>query len=309
MRLIVYLDFILLLNVIFNGMILILTNYMIRSHTSKVRLLLGSVLATLLVPLELFYPETMITSLYGKILYSIGIILFTFGWRGILALCKTVSIFYFISFAIGGGMLGVHFLLDDMFTYSNSSLFLTTQNIYGDDIHLLFILITFPIFWLFTKRRMDEHVQAKIKYDQLYQVILTLNGQSYQTTGYLDSGNHLIDPITRRPVVLCDAPFLKQFFSVEDWGDLLKSIENDTYTSIPSILQQRVFIVPFQGVGGETSYLYTIKPDGLKIFYEGKTMETSHVLIGVQLNTLTEDQHYHCLLHPQLIHFSKELSA
>src|SRR5690625_324073 len=290
-------------------MILLLTNYMIRSNTSKKRLLFGSIIATLLVPLQLLYPNFLVNSLWGKISYSVGIMLFTFGWRGILALCKTVGVFYFISFAIGGGMLGFHYLLEDVFTYSKSSLFLTAQNIYGDDIHLPFVVISFPLLWLFTKRRMDEHVQAKIKYDQLYQVTLTLNGQSFQTTGYLDSGNHLIDPITRRPVVLCDAPFLRNFFSDEDWDDLLQSIVNDDYALLPSVLQHRIFIVPFQGVGGETSYLYTIKPEAMTIYYEEKIIETSHVLIGIQMNTLTEDQHYHCLLHPQLIHFSKEISA
>src|SRR5690625_7431517 len=105
---------------------------MIRSHTSKVRLLLGSVLATLLVPLELFYPETMITSLYGKILYSIGIILFTFGWRGILALCKTVIIFYFFSFAIGCGMLGVLFLFEVIVAILMFSYFIITKLLYID---------------------------------------------------------------------------------------------------------------------------------------------------------------------------------
>lgn len=257
----------------------------------------------------MYVPIDMLTSVWGKILYSIGIILITFGFKGIQSLFKTVGVFYFTSFSIGGGMFGLHFLFEDMFTYENSRLLLTTHNIYGDEFHLMFIVICFPILYFFTKRRMDEHVQAKIKYDQFYDVILTLNGQSFKTTGYLDSGNHLIDTITRRPVVLCDASYLKDFFKPEEWRGLINSIEDDDYTSIPKVLEHKIFIVPFQGVGGETSYLYSIKPDEIQVFYEGRILETSHVLIGIQLQALTVNEDYHCLLHPQLIHFSNINSA
>jgi|SRR5690625_1957418 len=287
-------------------MILLLTHYLIRSVRSKKRIILGSVFATLFVPLQMY---GLITSGWVKIVYSIGIILVTFGWQGILTFCKTIGVFYFISFSIGGGMFGFHYLLSDLFAYSDQRLFLTAHNIYGDEVNLMFLFISFPIVWLFTKRRMDGHVQAKIKYDQFYEVVLMLNGQSLKTTGYLDSGNHLIDPITKRPVVICDATLLQRFFSEKDWKAFVHSMDQDDYSSLPTSFEHKVFIVPFQGVGGETSYLYCLKPDLITIYYEGKVIETSHVLVGVQLRSLTESEHYHCLLHPQLIHLSKIKSA
>lgn len=210
-ELIVYLDIILLLNIVFNTMILMLTRYFIRSNRSRKRIVYGAIIASLLVVIEMYLPLTVRFGLISKVMYSILVIMITFGWNGIPTLCKHVGVFYFTSFSIGGGMFGFHYLLKDMFTYHAGSPFLTVRNIYGEDIQLMFVVISFPLIWFFTKRRMDEHVQVKIKYDQFYKVRLTINGQSCETTGYIDSGNHLIDPITRRPVVLCDEDYLKHF--------------------------------------------------------------------------------------------------
>lgn len=290
-------------------MILYLTNYLLRANVTKSKLLLGTLFATLMVPLQVYFPTLYFHPFIGKIFFSVVIIFIVFGWKGTLTFCKSIGIFYFTTFTIGGGLLGLHYLFQDFFLYENKQLLLTTTNMHGQEIHLTFIVIGFPILWYFTKRRMDEHVNTKIKYDQLYEMSLTINGHTLSTTGYLDSGNHLIDPITKRPVVLCDVVYLQHFFSKEEWSGLVKSIETNDVTTIPQSLQHKIFIVPFQGVGGETSYLYTMKPDAISILYEDKRMETTSVLVGIQLRPLTEDQKYHCLLHPQLIHMATEKSA
>lgn len=305
----IYLDLIIVLNILFNGMILYLTSYVLRISITKKKLFLGTIFATSIVPLQLYVSSVFLHSMIGKLTYSLIIILIAFGWKGIVTFCKSVSVFYFTSFAIGGGMLGLHYLFYDLFSFQHQVLLLTTTNLHGQEIHLSFIVISFPLIWYFTKRRMDEHVTTRIKYDQLYDVRLSILGQSITTTAYLDSGNHLVDPITKRPVVLCDASYLQQFFQKEDWDELLKSIETNDVTTIPTILQPKINIVPFQGVGGETSYLYAIKPDSISITYEETVMETSSVLVGIQIHPLTEDEKYHCLLHPKLIHTSTEICA
>lgn len=305
----VYLDVIFLLNMICNGMILLLTRYLVRSNTSKKRILFSTLIASFIIFFQGHLSNSLLFSLSIKILYSMVIILVAFGYGGIISFIKKWTLFYFISFSIGGAILGVHYLLEDVLIYGNHQMMLTAENIYGEEIHLSFILVAFPIFWYFTKRRMDEHVETKIKYDQYYEVILTLNGQSIRTKGYLDSGNHLIDPITRRPVVLCDTKFLNKFFNEEDWNTFITSIAEEELSIVPPTLEQKLFIVPFQGVGGITNYLYCLKPEALTIFYQGKILETSRVLVGIQLQSLTENNAYHCLLHPQLIYFSNENTA
>lgn len=291
-------------------MILLLTGYVMRLTTSKWKIIFGATAASCLLFLQVYLFEQLLFSLLMKIMFSIIIIIITFGYRGVGSFLRTWTAFYFITFALGGGILGVHYLLEDgMLSYTNHKLMLTAKNMYGDEVHIALILIGFPLIWLFIKGRMDDHVRIKIKYDQIYDVVLTVNGQSMRTKGYLDSGNHLIDTITRRPVVLCDTSFLKTFYPKEDWIGFIDCLKRNQLEEIPLLFKQKVFIVPFQGVGGTTNYLYCLKPELLTIFYQDKVLETSQVLVGIQLDTLTDNNAYHCLLHPQLIHFSKESSA
>lgn len=302
-------DVVFLLNMFCNGMILLLTRYFIRSNSSKKRIILATFVASFFVLFQAYLSTGILSSLLIKLLYSIMIIIVAFGYDGVIPFIKKWTLFYFVSFSIGGAILGLHYLVEDVFIYGKQQMMLTAENIYGEEVHLTFILIAFPVFWYFTKRKLDEHVETKIKYDQFYEIVLTLNGQSIATTGYIDSGNHLIDPISRRPVILCDAEYLKQFFSIKDWNTLSTSIKKDQLHELPPILDQKLFIVPYQGVGGTSNYLYCLKPESLTIMYEGKTLETNQVLVGIQLNSLTETKAYHCLLHPQLIYFSYENPA
>lgn len=306
---IIYLDLILLLNLLFNLMILLLTKYLARVKTTIFRLLFGTMIATSLVPLVLYFPDSMFNTVIGKGLYSVLIIIGTFGLKGIQQTIKKLLLFYFISFSVGGGLFGLHFLIQDSLNQRTDKLLLYVNNIYGDQISLFVILLGFPLIWLFTKRRMDRHVKDKIKYDQMYDCIIALNGKSHQTIGYIDSGNHLVDSLSNRPVVICDELFLKNFFSEKDWDSLRKAIVEHDMMHLPNPIQNQISIVPYQGVGGSTDFLYAIRPDKLTIFYENEVIETKDVLIGIQLAELTADNRYHCLLHPEIIHFSPMRSA
>lgn len=290
-------------------MILLLTKYLARVQLTIYRLLLGTIIATLLVPILIYFPQSFFNSFLGKALYSIFIIICTFGYRGVQQSLKQLFLFYFISFTVGGGLFGLHYLVQDITGSQTTNFLLNVRNIYGDQVSLLLIIIGFPIVWLFTKNRMDRHVKDKIKYDQMYKCVLSFNNQLHQTIGYIDSGNHLVDPLSNRPVVVSDEPFIRKFFNEEDWMMLRNAIVNNDISTIPSVVKSRISIVPFQGVGGSNDFLYTIRPDKLTIFYEENIIETNNVLIGIQLGNLTADQHYHCLLHPQIIHLHAIKSA
>lgn len=286
-----------------------LTKYLARSHTNLYRLVVGSLFATLLVPIIVYFPQSFFHTVLGKVLYSIIIIICTFGFRGVQQLLKKLFLFYFVSFSVGGGLFGLHYLVQDTFGNQTTNFLLYVKNIYGDQVSLLLIILGFPIVWLFTKIRMDMHVREKIKYDQMYECFLSFNNQNHQTIGYIDSGNHLVDPLSNRPVIICDEYFLKQFFNEPDWVMLREAIVNNEMSKIPSTIKKQISIVPFQGVGGSNDFLYTIRPDKLTIFYEENIIETNNVLIGIQLGVLTTEQSYQCLLHPQIIHMSSMRSA
>lgn len=304
----IYLDAIFLLNLLFNYLILLLVQSLLRQGTSKWRLLFGAFVATLLVPITIYFPNSILTSVVGKVIYSIVIIFSSFKFVSLTQFIKLLLSFYFVSFGIGGGLIAIHFMMNHSFSLTAEGL-LTYRTGFGDIVSWLFVLIGFPFVLLFTKFRMDRQLIDDIRYDETYSVLIEMKGQTFTTNGFIDSGNQLVDPITRSPVIICDAHFLQQFFTEIEWEQLKIAYEQFEVDKLPNKWKNRIFIVPFKGVGGSDNILFTIRADSLIITFENKQLKADNVLIGIQFSHLTADRHYQCLLHPKVVQRAKVLTV
>ncbi|GGJ86637.1 sporulation sigma-E factor-processing peptidase [Lentibacillus kapialis] len=304
----IYLDAVWLLNLCLDMMLLMLTQALAKDSTKRLRILFGAFVASLLVPLSIYYPDSFFTSVMGKLLYSIIIIICSFRIYSVYQMFKLLLLFYFTTFSIGGGLIAVHFLFQDPVGLSPNGV-LTFNSGYGDPISWLFVVIGFPVIWYFTKSRMDKHAAEKIRYDQVCPATIQIRQISQSTTAYIDSGNQLTDPLTKKPVIIGDEYLLKQWFSDEEWRLLEKVHETLDFEKIPEKWQNRIQIVPFQGVEGIRTFMLAIKPDKVTIVYDEQEIVTRKVLIGIQFAGLTKDQSYHCLLHPQIIKMATPASA
>lgn len=289
-------------------MLLLITDKLAHLHTNRYRLAFGAFIASLIVPLTIYYPDTFFTTIFGKILFSILIIGSSFGFKNIYQAMKLLFLFYLMSFSIGGGLMAFHFLIQQPFSISDAGI-ITYQSGFGDPVSWLFVLIGFPIVWLFTKQRMDKHVQDKVRYDAKVPVTIKIKSVSHSTNGFIDSGNQLIDPFTKKPVVICDEEFLIQWFDKKEWEQLRIASEEMDMDSLPEAWTEHLRIIPYQGVEGGHGFIFTIVPDELIILYENKEIQTSNVLIGIQFGSLTRDKSYHCLLQPELIQSAVTYSA
>jgi len=289
-------------------MLLMLTQILSKDNTGRLRLAFGAFIASIIVPISLYYPDTFLTTVIGKLLFSMVIILSAFRFTTIYQSIKQLLLFYFITFTVGGGLIGIHFLLKKPIILSSNGL-LEVNNQLGDPVSWLFIMIGFPLVWLFMKRQMDKHAIEKIRYEQLCPVVIQLNGQSFSTTGYIDSGNQLVDPISKQPVIICDEEYIKQWFSIEEWDAIKQSYLDLNFDRLPKRWENKIKIIPYQGVEGKSNFLIAIRPDQLIIYYDQQKIMTTKVLIGIQFARLTKDRSYHCLIQPQIIKLATVESA
>ncbi|MBM7571742.1 sigma-E processing peptidase SpoIIGA [Aquibacillus albus] len=304
----IYLDAVWLLNFLLDWMILLLTQMITRDNTRRFRIVIGAFVASIIVPITLFLPDSLLTTPFGKVIYSLFIILCAFGYRNIHQYFKRLLSFYFVSFSLGGGLIALHFLMGQQVMVSNSSM-LTFQTGYGDQISWLFVGVGFPIIWLFTKSRMDKHALESFKQDQLFYVTIQLKGKSYTTTAYVDSGNQLVDPFTQKPVIICDQTFMSNWLSKEELAQLESAQVNLNFDNVPENWEHMIHIVPYQAVDGKPTFMIVLKPEKLHLSYEDKQISTNKLLIGLQFAELTSDGSYHCLLHPQLFKHTVATSA
>lgn len=303
----IFLDAIWLLNFFFDLLLLLITRIFIKRKTPFNRLLFGAFVASIIVPINVFYPTSFFATFLGKLVYSFLIVLCAFPIKSFFSLMHYLLSFYFISFVIGGALLGVHFLLNHPISITEAGV-VTFNKGYGDPISWLFVVIGFPIVGYFTKHRLDKYEIEKLKYNQLYTVFITIKQIEKETQGYLDSGNQLIDPLTKYPVIICDEPFLKQWFTKDDWQTLKQLSVSLNPEMIPKQWKGKINFIPYRGVDGKNQIIIAIKPDEVIVLSNGEEISTKAVFIGIQFSTLSEDGSYHCLLHPKLFQRKKSIA-
>ncbi|WP_077622099.1 sigma-E processing peptidase SpoIIGA [Sediminibacillus massiliensis] len=304
----IYLDAVWLLNFLLDWMILNLTQWIVRDDVRRLRIMGGAVIASLLVPLSIYFPDSFVNSLVGKGVYSLLIVWSAFGYRNFAQFKRKLLSFYFVSFALGGGLVGIHFLIGQHMVASESG-FLTYQTGFGDQISWMFVGIGFPVVWYFTKTNMDKHALEKFQWEQRFEVTLKLMGESHMAMGYMDSGNGLVDPFSNNPVVICDSSFMKNWFGEEELNALKEAQDQLDFDSLPASLEGKFHLVPYQGVGGQHRFMIVIKPELISLVYESKTISTSKVFVGIQFGDLAADGSYQCLLHPGILKHSVATSA
>ncbi len=96
--------------------------------------------------------------------------------------------------------MGVHFLFQDRLVLNQ--MVDTKSPQFGDPISWIFVLIGFPLLSYFSKARVDDLRMKNITFDQLVDVEIILNEQTLSMKGLIDSGNQLVDPLTKTPVMI-----------------------------------------------------------------------------------------------------------
>ncbi|MFG6148995.1 sigma-E processing peptidase SpoIIGA [Halobacillus sp. B23F22_1] len=294
----IYLDAVWTLNLLMDGMILFLTQGLTRAKTSRIRILTAALVASSIVPVTVLMPNSWLVTLPGKFFFSVMIILVAFSFVSIRSAFIQWLTFYFVTFAIGGTLVGVHFFLNNQVQINHGEI-ITFSTGFGDPFSWLFVSLGFPASWYFTKWRM-EHVQAhRLKTEDLYRVKVDFHQQSMVCTGLVDSGNHLIDPISKKMVFLADFHVWKHFLNEEQLKKLTGDQQLEGIEQLSEPFQSSVRLIPYQGAGTGSQLMVTFVVDSITVYTPQGDLVVKKPLLGVQEHDLTEDQMYQILIHPQ----------
>lgn len=242
-----------------------------------------------------------------KLLYSILIVYATFGFLKFRYFIKNLLTFYFITFTVGGGMLGLHYFFQTDIAFLNG-LIASRSSGFGDPISWMTVLIGFPLVWYFSKHNIEEIEITKINFEQLVDVQIKVDEDILYLKGLIDSGNQLYDPITQTPVMILDFERASAFFP----ETLIKQSQNPEildYNSIDSKWAHRIRIIPFRAVGQDHRLLLAIKPDQVVIFTKEEQIIVKKVFIGIGQTILSSNGEYDCIIHPKMLTNTSHRSA
>ena len=129
-----------------------------------------------------------------KFLISLIMILVTFNFKTLKYTLVNILYLYMSSIILGGFL----YLLNLQFSYKHIGLIFFNN---GLSINFIFLLIFSPII-LYIYIKQTKHL--RYNYSNYYNIQIIVNDKSYKYTAYLDTGNVLIDSLTKKKVILID---------------------------------------------------------------------------------------------------------
>jgi stage II sporulation protein GA (sporulation sigma-E factor processing peptidase) len=303
---VVYIDLIFIVNLLIDVIVLWLTGWMRKIKAPWWRIILSAFLGALYV-IMMFVPElTFMYTFLIKFGLSLIMLWIAFGFGSLQQYLRNIGSFYMINFAAAGGIIGIHYLLQNTGELWNGIWFTTSGGLSFElkiGFWFTFIVFIIVIYWFkavqSSKRKLDNR--------QVYlaEVRVVIGGQQVNCTGLLDTGNQLSDPLTRQPVMVMEASLFEDHLP-ESWKGKLSDGEADKLImeleqESNFIWQDRLRLVPFRGVNRGAAFMLALKPDLVEINMNGTLSRTTRVLIGLDGGTLSAEKAYRAIIHPDLI--------
>ncbi len=196
----IYLDLVFLLNFAMDFLLLWTVNMTLKRNAKGKRMLLGALLGTGTL-LLLFLPLNKIELILIKCLISAGMCIITFQFQNISYTIQNMVYFYMTGTILGGFL----YSLNIEFSYEQKGIIFIHH---GLSVNFLFLIIISPIILYIYIRSQKK---LKIQYAHYYQLIVTFkNNHQLILNAFLDTGNKLIDPITKKAIILVENAYLQK---------------------------------------------------------------------------------------------------
>lgn len=188
----IYIDLVFLLNFSYDLLLLMSIDLLLKRHMNFKRLLLASIIGALSLGI-LFLPFSKYLLFIFKILVSIIMVLVSFKYKNIKYTLTNLMYLYMLSVILGGFL----YLLSLEFSYDREGLIFFFDGLSVN--YILLLLISPFILGMY----IYEHKKYRITYNFNCKVdICFLNNNIIKVDGFIDSGNKLKDPVTKKNVII-----------------------------------------------------------------------------------------------------------
>lgn len=293
----IYIDVVLIENLIMNYIILLATGLILKLKIKHIRLILASLLGAIYSIVAYTRVLEVYSSFVLKIILSVLIVYIAFNPQKVKQLWKDILIFYLTSFVFGGAAFALIYIVKPQDILMKNGLFLGTYPL--KTVILGAIIAFFIIITAFTV------VKKKIsKKDMFCKTEIQLNGEKIKANTMIDTGNMLKEPITNTPVIVVEHTLLYQCMPKEILNNLENIIGGDL-EKIPDKIKEeyilKLKLIPFSSLGKQNGMLIGIKPEYVKIITEEQEEIKENVIIGIYNKSLTKKGEYRALMGIELL--------
>lgn len=285
----VYVDIVLLENILLNYIILLATAIISKTKISIFKILVASSIGGVYSILNYIVELSPFSNVIIKIIMSVLIVIIAFDSNKIKSIIRQLIFFYLVSFTFGG----VTFML--LFFVNPENLVIKENQLVGTyplKIVMLGGLIGFIVITIVAKVIKDRMTKKAMLCD----LEIFYNGKMKKLKTMIDTGNLLKEPITQADVIIVEKNSLNEIVEKE----VLENIQNiltgkwlgETSTKIYSYGFK---LIPFMSLGNENGLLIGFKPDYIKIYDEEENIRTD-IIVGIYDGKLSKTNLYTSLI-------------
>lgn len=246
----IYVDLVLVLNFVFDTLLLLTVSYVLKRNVKSLRIILGALVGSLSTLLLYININSLELFIY-KMILSILMVIISFSYRNIKYTIKNLSYLYITSIILGGFL----YFLNISFSYKNEGLIFYNN---GLSINFIFLLIISPII---LKLYQNQAKELKNNYSNYYKVDIYLDDYLIKTSAYLDTGNKLVDPYLKRPVLILNKK--KMIYDINQFKMVLVPYKTISDTGLLKCVIAKS--INIKGVGIRKNVLIGISSEEIKI--------------------------------------------
>lgn len=232
--------------------------------------------------------------LFGVILAGF-MLKIAFRYETMKALARDILVYYAITFLVGG-------ILNYLYYYTSAGYYITEfmRILPSKALNFFYLICFFAIAGGFIHLVKRIFIQMKGTRELFYNVELVFGEKKITCKGFLDTGNHLREPVSKRPVVIADLDGIKDILP-EELIDYAKDFMSDAIHKNIDRFVVRIKWIPYHAVGTEEGILPGIVFDEVNILKEDRVVHNPNITVAVYQGKLTVDNSYHIILHEELL--------
>ena len=281
---VVYIDVLVCLNLFVDYFLLLSVSRFCSARTPNWRMLVAA-LSGALTSLVIFLPNLPVfLDLLLQLTMAAGIVLAAFGFGGLKRFLRLCGVFFGMTFAYGGIMMGLWLLLRPQGMVINNGI------VYFDISPPLLIVATLISYGIISLIRRFHH--SAPAGEQLFRITVSLDKRQVECGALLDTGNTLRDLFTDTPVVVMDFDACQSLLPAP-----IRPVFAGMCDPPPSIPVEGFRLIPYSAVGGK-GLLPAFSPDYVEISSGRKKQRYDKVYVAVSKEELSD--HYEALIGSQL---------
>ncbi len=299
----IYLDVVLIENLIMNYIILFATGYILKIKLHHIRLILSSLLGGIYSILAYMQILEIYSNIIMKLILSIVMVYIAYKAKNVKILTKQIIIFYLISFVFGGSAFALLYFVKPQEIFMKNGMYIGTYPlkiaVLGGIVGFTISVISFKL----VKHRLN-------KKDMFCNITIFIEEKNIRTKAMIDTGNMLKDPISRMPVIVVEKDILYEIIPNKILDNLEKIIGGD----VPSEIYEKECVeyiskfkvIPFTSLGRQNGLLLGIKANKVIIEMDENEQELKNVIIGIYDRKLSKKDKYSALLGLDVLEGSEQ---